>query len=50
MLNKNNDNFSSIFQFMFNEKRGKYLLKSVSITVYVFINTSSLFLKIELKF
>lgn len=34
MLNKNPD-ILTVFLFMFSEKRGKYLLKSVNITVII---------------
>ncbi|XP_027505818.1 histone-lysine N-methyltransferase SETDB2-like [Corapipo altera] len=41
----------SVFQFMFNEKRGKYLLKSVSITLFMYLLTLFLFfLKLNLNF
>ncbi|XP_027746599.1 histone-lysine N-methyltransferase SETDB2-like [Empidonax traillii] len=41
----------SVFQFMFNEKRGKYLLKLVSITLFTYLLTLFLFsLKLNLNF
>lgn len=50
MLNKS-PVFLTVFQFMFSEKSGKYLLKLVNVTLFAYLLILLFFfLEIELKF